>query len=134
MESTDLLPHKTSLLIRMFQIFFIFLFILGSFFLLYYYLWAKFYHVVDSAIAREAAYSAPSKVCVQDSDCIISCSEGAISKAYYNEHGGLAADCFDGCAQSLNPQNPDRAVCLGGQCAYESGRTCFMKTMPAVIP
>ena len=50
--------------------------------------------------------------CGGDGDCINSCSQGAVSKAWYDKQAGTLIECLDGCNNQIS--GPPR--CIDGQC------------------
>lgn len=81
-------------------------------------------------IANEDHFSR-SKFCQHDSDCIVSCYEGPVSRQYYDAVRGFERDCTEGCKMSdaASEASPS-AVCVNNQCKYETDRTCFLGAIP----
>jgi hypothetical protein len=77
------------------------------------------------------------KYCVQDNDCIPSCYEGPVSRAYYASVGGPQQDCSEGC---ILPDAPftesgiNNVVCKDHQCRFASGRICNYNDIPKATP
>ena len=49
--------------------------------------------------------------CVQDADCVASCSQCAVSREWYQEWSKKSLDCSDGCAHQGT-----KALCQEGRC------------------